>query len=101
MEEDRLRVFVNRVLRRIFRPKRMEVAGGWRRLHNEKLCNMYASPVIIRMISPKRTRLAGHVARLGEVKNAYRILVGNPEGKRPLEDQGVDGRIILYWILGK
>jgi hypothetical protein len=78
------RVFENRVLRRIFGPKRDEVTGRWRKLHNEELHNLYFSPSIIRMIKSRRMRWAGHVARMGETRNAYRILVGKPEGKRPL-----------------
>jgi hypothetical protein len=58
--------------------------GGWRKLHNEELHNLYSSPNIIRMIKLRRVRWAGHVARMGETRNAYRILVGKPEGKRPL-----------------
>jgi hypothetical protein len=81
----RLRVFENRVLRRIFGPKRDEVTGGFRKLHNEELHNLYSSPSIIRMIKSMRMRWAGHVAWMGEERNAYRILVGKPEGKRPLE----------------
>jgi hypothetical protein len=77
-------VFENRVLRRIFGPKRNEVTGGWRKQHNVELHNLYSSPSIIRMIKSRRMRWAGHVARMGEKKNAYRILVGNAEGKRPL-----------------
>jgi hypothetical protein len=72
-------VLKNRVLKRIFGPKRDEVTGGWRKLHN-----LYSSPSIIRMIMCRRMRWAGHVAPMGENKNAYRILVGMPEGKRPL-----------------
>jgi hypothetical protein len=72
------------VLRRIFGPKRDEVMGDWRKLHNEELHNLYSSPNIIRMIKSRKTRWAGHVARMGEKRNAYRILVGKPEGKRPL-----------------
>jgi hypothetical protein len=82
-EEHRVRVFENRVLR-IFGPKRDEVTGGWRKLHNEEVHNLYSSPSIIRMIKSRRMRWAGHVARMGERKNAYRILVGKPEGRRPL-----------------
>jgi hypothetical protein len=78
-------VFENRVLKRIFGPKRDEVTGGWRKLHNEELHNLYPSPSIIRMIQSRRKRGAGHVARLGEKRIAYRILVEQPEGKRPLE----------------
>jgi hypothetical protein len=80
-EEHILRVFENRVLRRIFGPKRDEVTGDWRKLHNEELHNLYSSPNIIRMIKLRRTRWAGHIARMGEKRNAYRILVGKPEGK--------------------
>jgi hypothetical protein len=83
-EEHILRVFENRVLRRIFGTKRYEVTGGWRKLHNEELHNLYSFPSIIRIIKSRRMRWAGHVARMGEKRNAYRILVGNPEGKRPL-----------------
>jgi hypothetical protein len=77
-------VFENRVLKRIFGPKRDEVTGEWRKLHNEELHNLYSSPNIIRMIKSRRMRRAGHVARMGEKRNAYRILVGKPEGRRPL-----------------
>jgi hypothetical protein len=77
-------VFENRVLRRIFGPKRDEVTGGWRKLHNEELHNLYSSPTIIRVIKSRRMRWAGHVARMGERRNAYRILVGKPEAKRLL-----------------
>jgi hypothetical protein len=81
-EEHRLRVFENRVLRRIFGPKRDEVAGGWRKLHNEELHNLYSSPSIIRMIKSRRMGWAGHVAPLGAKRNAYRILVGKPKGRQ-------------------
>jgi hypothetical protein len=77
-------VFENRVLRRIFGLRRDEVMGDWRKRHNGELHDLYSSPNIIRMIKSRRMRWAGHVARMGEVKNAYRILVGKPEGKRPL-----------------
>jgi hypothetical protein len=79
-EEHRLREFENRVLRRIFGPKRDEVTGDWRKLHNEELHNLYSSSNIIRMIKSRRMRWAEHVARMGETRNAYRILVGKPLG---------------------
>jgi hypothetical protein len=72
-------VFDNRVLRRIFGPKWDEETGGWRKLHNEELHNLYSSQSIIRIIKSRRMRLAGHVARMGEKRNAYRILVGKQE----------------------
>jgi hypothetical protein len=77
-------VFENRVLRRIFEPKRDEVTGEWRKLHNEELRDLYSSPSIIRIIKSRRMRWVGHMARMGEKRNAYRLVVGNPEGKRPL-----------------
>jgi hypothetical protein len=82
-EEHRPRVFENRVLRRIFGPRRDKVTGDWRKLHNEELHNLYSSPNIIRMIKSRRMRWTGHVAQMGETRNVYRILVGKPEGKRP------------------
>jgi hypothetical protein len=90
-EEHRLRVFENRVLRRIFEPKRDEVTGEWRRLNKEELYDLYSSPNIIRMIKSRRMRRARHVARMEERRGAYRILVGRPEGRRPL------GRPRLRW----
>jgi hypothetical protein len=77
-------LFENRVLRRIFGPKRDEVKGSWRKLRNEELHNLYSSPSIIRMIKSRRMRWAGHVARMTGKSNAYRILVEKPEGKRSL-----------------
>jgi hypothetical protein len=79
-----LSVFENRVLRRIFGPKRDEVTVEWRRLHNKELYALYSSPNIIRVIKSRRLRLAGHVARMGERRGEYRALVGKPEGRRPL-----------------
>jgi hypothetical protein len=90
-EEHRLRVFERRVLRRILGPKRDEMIGGWRELHNEALHNLYRSTSIIIIIKSRRLRWVGHVARIGAKRNAYRILVGNPEGKKPL------GRPRLRW----
>jgi len=77
-------MFVNRVLRRIFGPRRDEVTGEWRRLHNEELSYLYSSPNIFRVIKSRRMRCAEHVARMRERKGVYRILVGKREGKRPL-----------------
>jgi hypothetical protein len=79
-----LRVFENRVLRRIFGPKRDEVTGEWRKLHNEEFHNLYSSPDIIRQVKSRRMRWTGHVARMGEERKLYKVLVGKPEGKRPL-----------------
>jgi hypothetical protein len=79
-----LRVFENRVLRRIFGPKRDEVTDGWKKLHNAELHGLYCLPTIIRMMKARRMRWAGHVARMGDVRRAYKILVGRPEGRRPL-----------------
>jgi hypothetical protein len=78
-EEHRLRVFENRVLRRIFGPKRDEVTGGWRKLHHEELNNLYSSPSIIRVMKSRRMRWAGHVARMGEKRTAYNVLMGKSE----------------------
>jgi hypothetical protein len=77
-------VLENGVLRRIFGPRRDEVTGEWRKLHNEELNDLYSSPNIVRVIKSRRMRLAGHVARKGERRGVYRVLVGKPEGKRPL-----------------
>jgi hypothetical protein len=77
-------VFENRVLRRIFGPKRDEVTGEWRKLHNEELHNLYSFPDIISQIKSRRMRWAGHVARMGEERKLYKVLVGKPEGKTPL-----------------
>jgi hypothetical protein len=77
-------VFENRVLRRIFEPKRDEVTGEWRKLHNEELHNLYSSTDIIRHVKSSRKRWAGHAARMGEERKVYKVLVGMPEGKRPL-----------------
>jgi hypothetical protein len=81
-----------KVLRRIFGSKRDGVTGGWGKLHNEELHNLYTSPSIIRIIKSRRMRWAGHVARMGEKGDVYRLLVGKPEGKRPL------GRPRRGWI---
>jgi hypothetical protein len=90
-EEHRLRVFENRVLRRIFGLNRDDVTGEWRRLHNEELNDLFSSPNVIRVIKSRRMGSAGHVARMGEGRGAYRVLMGKPEGRRPL------GRPRLRW----
>jgi hypothetical protein len=83
-EKHRLRVLENRVLRRIFGSKRDEVTGEWRKMHNEELHNLYSSPDIIRQVKSRRMRWAGHVARMGDDRKVYKVLVGKPEGKKPL-----------------
>jgi hypothetical protein len=85
-------MFENRVLRRIFGPKKDEVMGEWRNLHNEELHDLYSSPSIIRIIKSRRMRWAGHVAQMGEKRFTYRLLAGKPEGKRPL------GRSRCRWV---
>jgi hypothetical protein len=86
-EEHKLRVFENSSLRRIFGPKRDGMTGGWRKLYNEELHNLYSSQSIIRIIKSRRIKWAAHVARKGEKRKVYRLLVGKPEGKRPLGRQ--------------
>ena len=90
-EERRLRLFENRVLRRTFRPKRDKITGEWRKLHNEELHDLYCSPNRIRLIKSRRMTWAGYVARTGQRRGVYKILMGKPEGKRPL------GRPRLRW----
>jgi len=77
-------VFENRVLRRVFGSKRYEVTGEWRKLHNEELRDLYPLPNIVRVVKSRVMRWAGHVARMGEGRGVHRVLVGKPEGKRPL-----------------
>jgi len=89
--ERRLVVFETRVLRRIFGPKMDEVIRDWRKLHNEELKDLHFSPNIVRVIKSRRMRWAGHVAHMGERRDVYRVLVGKPEGKKPL------GRPRLRW----
>jgi hypothetical protein len=93
-------VFENRVLRKIFGPKREE-DGSWRKLHNDELHNLYSSPNIVRMIKSRRMRWAGHVARMGEGRGVYRVLFLRPESKRPLGRPRIVGRIILRLTLGR
>jgi hypothetical protein len=83
-EECRLKVFENRVLRRMFGPKRDEVTGEWRKLHNEELNNLYSLPNIVQVVKSRRMRWAGHVAHMGEGRGVLRVLVGKPEERRPL-----------------
>jgi hypothetical protein len=99
-EKHRLRVFENRVLRRIFGPNRDEVTGEWRKFHNKELHDLYSFN-IVRVIKSRRRRWAGHVAWIGEERGVYRALVGKPEGKSHWGDPGVDGRIRLGWIFRK
>ena len=94
-EECRLRVFENRVLRRIFESKKNEVTGEWRRLHNKELYALYFSPNIIRVIKSRRLRWTGHVARMGVSRGAYRVLMEKPGRRNYLEHRGIDGRTIL------
>ena len=91
-EERKLRVFENMVLRRIFRPRRDEVTEEWRRLRNEELNDLYSLPNIVRVIKSRRMRSTGHVACMGEERRVYRVLVGKPEGRRPL------GRPRRRWV---
>ena len=77
-------MFENRVLRRVFGSKRDEVKGEWKKLHNEELRDLYSLPNIVRVVKSRRMRWAGHVARIGEGRGVHRVLVGKPEGKRPL-----------------
>ena len=90
-EERRLRVFQSRVLRRIVGPRRDEVTGEWRKLHNEELNDLYCSPNIFRVIKSRRMRWVGHVARIRKRRGVYRVLVGEHEGKRPF------GRLRCRW----
>ena len=83
-ENPKLVVFENRVLRRVFGPKRDEVTGEWRKLHNEELSDLYSLPNIVQVVKSRIMRWAGHVARMGEGRGMHRVLVGKPEGKRPL-----------------
>ena len=83
-EEHRLRVFQNSMLRRVFGPKRDEVTGEWRKLHNEEFRDLYSLPNIMRVVKSRRMRCLGHVAHMGEGIGVHRVLVGKPKGKRPL-----------------
>ena len=91
-EERKLRVFENIVLRRIFGPRRGEAMGEWKRLHNEELNDLYSSPNIVWVIKSRRMRWVGYMARMGEKRGVYRVLVGKPEGKKTL------GRPRCRWV---
>jgi len=99
--ERRLRVFDNRVLRRLFGRKKNEVTGEWRKPHNEERNDLYSSPTIFRVIKLGKMTWAGHAARIGKSRGVHRVLVGNLRERDHLEDPGVDRRIILRWILRK
>jgi hypothetical protein len=102
-EEHRLRMFDNRVLRRVFGPERDEVKEGWRKLQNEELHGLYSSHSIIRVIKARMMRWARHVACMGEVRGAYNILVGKPEGRRPLgrpRHRWEDNILMYLWEIG-
>jgi hypothetical protein len=90
-DESRLRVFENRVLRRLFGPKRDELTWEWRKLHNVELSDLYSLPNIMQVVKSRRIRWAGHMARMGEGRGVHRVLVGKPDGKIPL------GRPRLRW----
>jgi hypothetical protein len=83
-DERRLRVSENRLLRKVFGPKMDEVTGEWRKLHNEELNDLYSLPNIVRVVKSRRMGWAGHVAHMGEDRGVHRVLVGKPDGKRPL-----------------
>jgi hypothetical protein len=99
-EQHRLRVFENRVLRRVFGPKRDEVTGEWRKLHNKEIHDIYSSINIISQIKSRRMRWAGHAARMGKERRVYKVLEGMSEGKSPLGRSRIDGRMASEWILG-
>jgi hypothetical protein len=98
-EKHRLRVFENRVLRRIFGPKRDEVIEGWRKLHNEELHNLYCSPSIIRLTMSKRMGWAGHLARMGRGRMRIVFWWESQKERGHWEDLDIGERIILKWIL--
>ena len=99
--EPRLRMFENKVLRKLFRPKRVEGTGEWRRLRSEELSDLYSLPYIIRVIKSRRMRWAENVLCVVGRGGSYRVLVGKPEGKSHLEELGLDGNILVGWIVQK
>jgi hypothetical protein len=100
-KERRLRVLENRVLRRVFGPKRGEATWEWRKLHNEELNDLYSLPNIVRVVKSRKMRWVGYVACMGEESGVHRALVGKPEGKSHWGDPDLDWRIILRWIFRK
>jgi hypothetical protein len=100
-EENRLRVFEDRVFRRVFGPKWDEVTGEWGKLHNEELNDLYCSPSFVQVIKSRRMRWAGCVACVGERRGIYGVLVEKPVGSYHLGDPGIDVRVILRWIFRK
>jgi len=100
-EERRLRVFDNGVLRRIFGPKRDDVTGEWRKLHNEELNDLYSSSEFCRVVKSRRMRWTEYVTHMKESRGVYRVLIGKPEGKRPLVRPRHRCGIILIWIFRK
>ena len=96
-----LRVFENRVLRIVFGPKRDEITGEWRKLHNEELRDLYSLPNIVRVVKSRRMRWPGHVVSMGEGRGLHRVLGGNPRERGHGGDPDLDGRIILRWIFRK
>src|SRR5215471_10081877 len=100
-EEHRLRVFENRVLRRVFGPKRDEVTGELRKLHDEELNGLYSLPNIVRVVKSRRMRWAGHVARIGRRDGCTGCWWGNLRERGHWGDPDIDGRIILRWIFRK
>jgi hypothetical protein len=94
-------VFENRVWRRVFGPRRDEVTEVWRKLHNEELHDLHSSPTVVRVVKSTRMRWTRHVAQMGERRGVYTVLVGKPEGKRPLGRTRRRWEIILRWIFKK
>ena len=100
-EEHRLRAFENRVLRRIFGPRRFDITREWRKLHNEELNDLYSSPNTVQVIKSRRMRWAGHVVHTGEGEGYTGFCWGNLRERDHLGDPSIDGKIILIWIFSK
>jgi hypothetical protein len=99
-EDHRLRIFENGVLRKIFRPQREE-SESWRKLHSDELHSLFSSPHVVTVIKSRRMRWAGHVARMGEGRGVYRVLIGRPEGKRSLGRPRHTWEDNISWTLGR